>query len=1032
MLSLRRSSMRWMWPIAIGLLFTVLLLAVSAASAQPIGSPLDQTGARPTGALLIPKVPDAVGPPAVNGKCDDVAYTYGITVPYSDSGGATGFVHLLHNANNLYVCLQAPPGQFKDRFASVYLDTDNGKETFAEAEDYGLKAMISGGATSSFKGDGLGGYVAYTLNGWSASTASGTNDVAEYAIGNSLTGGACGGPFGLSVRHQQVELATDDFGWPDGGAFNKPDTWQEVQLDQQTCGSGKIAYVYRHDTATAGDFKSLLEGAGFTVQLIPQSSVTATNFSAFDLTIIADDTGSLNEWGTPAVSITPIITPNKPIIGLGEGGYAFFGKAASPIGWPHGWHGPQANVLDLGALTNPYYLSPNNLSGSLPGPFPLYGAPSNEVGIYMPAVPASVIPIGWEPPSIPAGNPDHASLTRDDCHHLWGFSGGPTAMNGSGRNLFLNAVTYMRSYQCTVVSQPPSNCVTVVKTAQPAAPGPVTPGSVITYTLNYAVPVGAGCPTKEATLIDPVPDHTLFVPGSAGGVTPNIENILTWPLGTIGPGSSGSKSFAVQILDTACNDQRVITNTATVLFGGLPFNSNTTAHNVNCPPVVPPNHEPPYAEEEVLVYPYPLVTGASTHLSAKVRSLSATTQTVTVTFQTSPNRFGIGIPFSALVVPGNPRVVTLPPYATVEVGIDWTPLSSGHYCIQVKIEGVGFTPIYTQRNLDVTEDLRPGVTDVLTFAVMNPTANPATIQLVVDNTCPGWTAVVNPSSIATSPGTIYTATLSVTPPNPATLGTGCHIDVQGWIGSQLIGGIRKLDVPPIPLPPGNPPWLEQEISTIPTEPISGTVNQLCVELQNPLAITREVTVTFNEADFGAGIGFTPIHPLPATHTFELPPHSLNKYCVDWTPMAGGTLHRCILIDLDVPGFQTQHSQRNLELVRRAPLWNPGGVAVPFVIGNPHLYPSEVSLTGILIGLNNWMPQFDPAPPYMLGPGVTQNVMLHLVPAVQRAPNMTNAPAALAGDVVRADVTLLLDGEPSSGFSVEFTPPLNVFLPLILK
>jgi hypothetical protein len=34
--------------------------------------------------------------------------------------------------------------------------------------------------------------------------------------------------------------------------------------------------------------------------------------------------------------------------------------------------------------------------------------------------------------------------------------------------------------------------------------------------------------------------------------------------------------------------------------------------------------------------------------------------------------------------------------------------------------------------------------------------------------------------------------------------------------------------------------------------------------------------------------------------------------------------------------------------------------------------------------------------------------------------------------VRADVTLLLDGEPSSGFSVEFTPPLNVFLPLILK
>ncbi|MFN8594913.1 MAG: hypothetical protein U0559_01830 [Anaerolineae bacterium] len=62
----------------------------------------------------------------------------------------------------------------------------------------------------------------------------------------------------------------------------------------------------------------------------------------------------------------------------------------------------------------------------------------------------------------------------------------------------------------------------------------------------------------------------------------------------------------------------------------------------------------------------------------------------------------------------------------------------------MKIESAGYAPIYTYRNLDVTEDL-PGVTDVLTFTVMNPTANPATIDLVVDNTCPGWSAVNLPS-----------------------------------------------------------------------------------------------------------------------------------------------------------------------------------------------------------------------------------------------------------------------------------------------
>ena len=127
--------------------------------------------------------------------------------------------------------------------------------------------------------------------------------------------------------------------------------------------------------------------------------------------------------------------------------------------------------------------------------------------------------------------------------------------------------------------------------------------------------------------------------------------------------------------------------------------------------------------------------------------------------------------------------------------------------------------------------------------------------------------MVNPPAIVNAvPGTIYTATLSVTPPNPAILGTACHIDVQGWIGNQLIGGIRKLDVPPVNLPHSDPPWLEKEITTVPTPPISGTVNQVYIELNNPWPFQRVVTVTFSEAVFGAGIPFTPF----ATKVFTLP------------------------------------------------------------------------------------------------------------------------------------------------------------------
>ncbi len=102
----------------------------------------------------------------------------------------------------------------------------------------------------------------------------------------------------------------------------------------------------------ATSFYNLLTSAGYTVVLVPLGDILSIDFSKFDLTIIADDTGSLNAWGTPpaatgSAQVDRITSPNKPILGLGEGGYAFFGRLSLFVGWPHGWHGPQ-NFLDPG------------------------------------------------------------------------------------------------------------------------------------------------------------------------------------------------------------------------------------------------------------------------------------------------------------------------------------------------------------------------------------------------------------------------------------------------------------------------------------------------------------------------------------------------------------------------------------------------------------------------------------------------------------------------------------------------------------
>jgi hypothetical protein len=187
-------------------------------------------------------------------------------------------------------------------------------------------------------------------------------------------------------------------------------------------------------------------------------------------------------------------------------------------------------------------------------------------------------------------------------------------------------------------------------------------------------------------------------------------------------------------------------------------------------------------------------------------------------------------------------------------------------------------------------------------------------------------------------------------------------------------------------------------------------------------------VTFSEADFGAGVGFTPLTP----QVFTLPPGTIARYCVAWTPLPGGTRHRCLLVTLHQPGFLDQHSQRNLDIAPLPPGAPPVGWAVPIRIGNPLAYPSTITLGGKLVGLSGWTPAFAPALPLVLGPGATQLITVTLTPALmaQGASAVTAGPDTF-GDVVRLDVTLSLDGEPYSGFSVDLAP-LRVFLPLVLR
>jgi uncharacterized repeat protein (TIGR01451 family) len=981
-------------------------------------------------------IPEAKNPVVVDGRCDPASpeYSDALMQTFMYPTGFQGRVYLKHDAHNLYVCMVGMMGGNAQRFAGVYLDTDNGKEVWAEADDLALQAWIVTSANQGYIGTGVqNGYVPMSLPGWFAKTSTGNFDLAEYSIPLQLTGGLCGKPFGMAVHHLSVNQSGDDYGWPDKSVFDQPQTWQEVTLQNAPCQDrGRIAYVYRGDDVAANAFQALLVGRNYSVTLVPLGMVLSTDFSAFDLILIADDTGSLDQWGSAAGQVAQITKPNKPILGIGEGGYAFFGKLSLFIGWPRGWHGPQNKVIRAAGAPLSYYSFPNPIP---PDPVQVYGDPVNEVGIYLggdpKALPLDLVPIGLEPPT-----PDHASLIMQGCRQLWGFSENPKRMTGTGQDLFANAVEYNLHFQCRPEPPPPTDqCVSIKKEAVPAGGTVVHPGDIITYKITYLLSDNPACQNGHAKLTDSVPLNTTFVPGSASdGISPAGDGTLTWDISPA-PGP-GVKTFKVRVSDTACREQKTISNRAGLILDGYPpLISNVVTHPVECPAVTFPNDQPPYAEDEVQIYPYPLITGTPSDIQVKLRNDTGAPLPVTVKFQTSPDRFGIGLDFNTF----DTKMVVIPAHSNVIVHSSFTPVSSGHYCIQIVVQAPGMQAVTTQRNLDVTEDLRPGVTDKLDFKVRNNSSSTANINLVVINTCPGWTAVVVPAVLtAMAPGEVRTAQLQVTPPNPAVLGTGCHIDVQAWIGNVLIGGIRKLDVPPVQLPHAEPSWMEKEIVFQPDPPVVGQPGQVCIRLQNPLPAARVVTVDFSWAAFGAGIGFTPLGTLP---NITLPPNSNNLYCINWTPTAigpGDDLHRCILVKLSQDGWQDQYSQRNVDLVH-TPRIDLGRVRVPVLIGNPDPVPHELQLRTETFGIDPyWQVEFmtpeGGAPPTVLMGDGSVKLYMELMPAMTQALNEPAAPppAYQFGDESRVEVGVVLDGKEVGGFSVQLQPPWQTFLPLIWR
>ena len=432
------------------------------------------------------------------------------------------------------------------------------------------------------------------------------------------------------------------------------------------------------------------------------------------------------------------------------------------------------------------------------------------------------------------------------------------------------------------------------------------------------------------------------------------------------------------------------------------------------PPIWPhPSQDPIYAERELSIQPYPVLAGAPTMIGAEIRNPSPFTQTFNVQFSVSP--FGIGLPFT----PINPPIeVTQPPNSIQKVTTVWIPPLEGLWCVQVEIQHPGQPPVFSRRNIDVGEPLELDLPHSREIPVGNPEARPVTITLGLIPHIDGWEYSLSQDVLSDmQPGEIRPVVLTVTPHGELPTDGSPVVDVEAFIDGNLIGGIRKLFRPPVPVHrPQDPVYAESEIGVFPYPIIPGDPVELSVEVFNPTDQDQVVTATFSIAQFGIGLPFNTANIAPNPIQIFVPAGGAARGFVVWQPL-GMEGKFCVRVTLQAPGHAPVWSQRNID------------VGEPLQPGVPHSlqfplsswpYESPVTVTlGLINHRPEWQVSLEPSVIMDLQPGEVVPVTLTVTPPA-------DAPLGNGEPVV--DVEAYVNGELLGGFRKLDAPPVPVHRP----
>lgn len=204
----------------------------------------------------------------------------------------------------------------------------------------------------------------------------------------------------------------------------------------------RALYLWEDDMETALDVARLLEANDWLVDRVHLRDVPALDLRTYALLIIGPETGHRGEFHAPDIGGLLLQYP-LPVLGMGEGGAAFFEMADLRISWGNTWYSSNHEVFAVTPGSR-YWQLPYAVELGATAPLAkLYPEPLPELGVYMPEPGGSIELIARE-----VKDQQHYSVIRENRRErsfiLWGYNAGPSMMTESGQELFVNVAQSLR------------------------------------------------------------------------------------------------------------------------------------------------------------------------------------------------------------------------------------------------------------------------------------------------------------------------------------------------------------------------------------------------------------------------------------------------------------------------------------------------------------------------------------------------------------------------------------------------------------